>query len=86
MTKSYSLAAARSHLADVVDELEASGEIELTRRGKRVAVLVSATRYARLSGEAPSFTEALARFRERFDTAEVGLEPAWATSLRVSAV
>lgn len=82
MTKSYSLASARSHLAEVVDELEAAGEIELTRRGKRVAVLVSAKRYAHLNGETPSFTAALARFRGRFDLADVGLDPSWTASLR----
>ncbi len=82
MTKSYSLATARSHLAEVIDELEASGEIELTRRGRRVAVLVSADRYARLRGDPPSFTDALARFRERFEPADVGLAASWATSLR----
>ncbi len=82
MTKSYSLASARSHLAEVIDQLETSGEIELTRRGRRVAVLVSADRYARLRGETSSFTDALARFRHRFDLAEVGLDPSWATALR----
>lgn len=44
MTKCDSLASARSQLADVVDGLEARGEIELMRRGMRVAVLVSAIR------------------------------------------
>lgn len=82
MTKSYSLASARSHLAEVIDQLEASGEIELTRRGRRVAVLVSADRYALLRGERPSFTDALARFRERFELADVGLDASWATQLR----
>lgn len=80
--KSYSLASARSHLAEVIDQLEASGEIELTRRGRRVAVLVSADRYALLHGERPSFTDALARFRERFELTEVGVDPSWATPLR----
>jgi prevent-host-death family protein len=82
MKRSYSLASARSHLAEVIEQLQGSGEIELTRRGKRVAVLVSADRYALMSRTRPSFAEALARFRERVDLDEVGLDRSWATGLR----
>ena len=41
MTKRYSVAEARSSLPTIVDQVEAGQEIELTRRGIGVAVVVS---------------------------------------------
>ena len=41
MAKRYSIAEARSNLSSIVDQAEAGQEIELTRRGKPVAVVVS---------------------------------------------
>ncbi|MEW6569314.1 MAG: type II toxin-antitoxin system prevent-host-death family antitoxin, partial [Chloroflexota bacterium] len=41
MTKRYSIAEARQNLAAVVHELERRARIELTRRGKPVAVMLS---------------------------------------------
>ena len=41
MVKKYSIAEARTHLPTIIDEAEAGLEIELTRRGKPVAVIVS---------------------------------------------
>ena len=38
MSKSYSVANARARLANIVHEVEAGAEVELTRRGKKVAV------------------------------------------------
>lgn len=82
MPKSYSLADARSHLAEIVDEAEAGREVELTRRGKKVAIVVSAARYARLKGTGVGFAEAYDRFTRRFDLAKVGLDEDWAAGLR----
>ena len=41
MAKRYSIAEARSNLPTIVDQVEAGQEIELTRRGKAVAVVLS---------------------------------------------
>lgn len=82
MVKSYSLASARAQLAALVDELDDGNDVELTRRGKPVAVLVSAAKYARLREDAPAFAAAFARFKQRFDLGETGLEPSWAEGLR----
>jgi prevent-host-death family protein len=51
MSKSYTVADARAKLAQIVDDVENGKEIELTRRGKKVAVVMSAARYARLRGD-----------------------------------
>jgi prevent-host-death family protein len=82
MSKSYSLASARAKLADIVDEVEAGSDVELTRRGKKVAVMVSAAKYARLRGERVAFMTAYETFRARHDLAEAGVDPDWAHKLR----
>lgn len=82
VSKSYSVASARAKLAEIVDEVESGKEVELTRRGKKVAVVVSAARYARLRGHRLAFMTAYATFRTQHDLGEVGIEPDWAERLR----
>ena len=82
MSKSYSVANARARLADIVSEVESGSDVELTRRGKKVAVVVSAARYARLCGERVAFITAYETFRAQHDLAEAGVDPNWARQLR----
>ena len=82
MSKSYSVANARAKLANILQEVEAGAEVELTRRGKKVAVMMSAARYARLRGERVAFMTAYETFRTNHDLAEAGLDPNWARELR----
>lgn len=82
MPKTYTVATARAHLARIVSEAEAGRDVELTRRGKKVAVVLSAERYARLNGEPGGFAQAYDRFLRRFSLDEVGLTPDWAAGLR----
>ena len=49
------IAEARSELPRLVHEVERGRTVEITRRGRPVAVLVSVDDHRRLSGEAPSF-------------------------------
>lgn len=69
MTKKFSIAEAKDRLSKLVHNVERGGMIEITRRGKPVAVLLSASDYARLRQERPGFWEACARFREQTDPA-----------------
>ena len=46
MPKRYSIAEARNHLPAIVHDAENGAPIELTRRGKPVAVLISASEWA----------------------------------------
>jgi prevent-host-death family protein len=62
MAKRYSIAEARSNLPTIVDQAEAGQEIELTRRGKPVAVLISLREIQRMRGERTSFGDAYRRF------------------------
>jgi prevent-host-death family protein len=82
MARSYSIASARAKLGRIVDEVEAGTEIELTRRGKPVAVVVSPGRYARLTGDRAAFTTAYETFRGEHDLRALGVEPEWASGLR----
>lgn len=73
MNKSYSIAQARAALPAIVDEADA-GPVEITRRGKPVAVVLSLTDYERLRSTRPTFSEAYARFREGVDLTTLGLD------------
>lgn len=74
MTKRYSIAEARASLPSIVDEVEAGNEIELTRRGKSVAVVLSRQLYDRMRAPRPAFADGYTAFRERFDLKEIGDE------------
>jgi prevent-host-death family protein len=82
MAKTYSIAAARAQLAELVDQAESGKDVELTRRGKKVAVLLSAAKYARLSGDRVAFMSAFDNFCLENDMREIGVEPGWAEGLR----
>ncbi len=82
MTKTYSIAAARAALSTIVDEVEAGAAIELTKRGKPVAVVLSAQEYERLRGGRLAFGDALREFMKRHDAGAVGLGEAFVDGLR----
>ena len=82
MPKSYSIASARAKLSDIVDAVEGGSEVELTRRGKKVAVVMSAARYARLQGKRVAFMQAYETFRAAHDLGQAGVDRNWAPSLR----
>lgn len=66
MSKQYSIADARRNLPSVIDEAESGLEVQLTRRGKAVAVVVSVEAYERLKSQRSSFGEAYQDFRKRY--------------------
>ena len=74
MTKRYSIAEARNNLPALVHDAEAGTPIELTRRGKRVAMLISASDYERLAKGGPSFWSALQAFRKEHDLSELDVD------------
>ena len=55
MSKSYYIAEARHDLAAVVHQLEQQSHIQLTRRGKPVAMLLSVCEYNPLDGPGARF-------------------------------
>ena len=54
MLKQYSIAKARDHFTSLVRTVERESAVELTRRGKPVAVILSIREYERLSAQLES--------------------------------
>ena len=63
MSKRYSIAEAKDHLPRLVRAAERDGAVEITRRGRPVAMLVSMEEYERLHGRRVGFWQALEAFR-----------------------
>lgn len=66
-----SISNARDSLPSIVREAERGSPVELTRRGKRVAVLLSADEYERLKPPPASLWSAVQQFRARHDLSEI---------------
>jgi prevent-host-death family protein len=75
MSKSFSIAEAKNRLPELVRSAEQDETIQLTRRGKPVAVLLSAQRYERLQKGKVDFWEAYLAFRQRYNLDELDLDP-----------
>ena len=63
----YSIAQARDRLARILREVESEGTVQLTRRGRPVAVILSGTEYERLLRRASrerSLLEAIMQWRQ----------------------
>jgi prevent-host-death family protein len=80
--REYSIASAKDHLAEAVRAAEAGEPITLTRRGRPVAVIISAAEYRRLVGPRGDFWAALQTFRATLDGERDGVEPEYWESLR----
>ena len=74
MSKRYSIAEARSHLPAIVDQAEAGLEIELTRRGKPVAVVVSPRELERQRSDDVRFSDAYNKFLKQYTLDKVGID------------
>ena len=74
MSKRYSIAEARSNLPTIVDQAEAGAEVELTRRGKPVAVIISHRQLERLRSDRPRFVDAYRAFLRKHSLPDVGIE------------
>jgi prevent-host-death family protein len=82
MPQRYSIAEARSRLPRIVDQAEAGIEIELTRRGQPVAVLVSHREFERLRGKRLHFRDAYRKFLKTHSLRDVGIDDDFGASAR----
>ncbi|MBI4616063.1 MAG: type II toxin-antitoxin system Phd/YefM family antitoxin [Planctomycetes bacterium] len=82
MSRSYSIAEARGNLAAILAEVECGGAVGITRRGKPVAVVLSAAAYERMSRSGLAFGEAYRAWRERHDPEDLDLGREFFASLR----
>ena len=74
MDTGYSIAETRDNLARLVHEAERGSVVHITRRGRVVAVLLSADEHARLRAASGGLWDRLCRFRATLETEGLGLE------------
>jgi prevent-host-death family protein len=74
MTRTYSVAEARSSLPAILDQAESGLDVELTRRGKPVAVVVSMREFERLRGDRPRFGEVYRNFLKTHSLDAIGVD------------
>lgn len=74
MSESYSIAEARDNFAAIVRNVEEVSKVELTRRGRPVAVLLSIEEYRRLTVERKDFWYAYTKFRDEVGLRRLGIE------------
>jgi len=86
MSHRYSIAEARASLPTIIDQAEAGLEIELTRRGKPVAVVVSFREFERLRADRPRFGDVYRSFLKKHPLDQVGLEDDVVASTREKGV
>jgi len=67
MTRRYSLSYAQDNLAEIVREMEEGESVELTEKGKPVAVLVSTEDFERFKRQSPGRREAKGDFGEAIE-------------------
>lgn len=82
MIKEYSIAEARDQFTTIVRELETTPSIQLTRRGRPVAMLLAIEEYERLAAGRTGFWDNYQAFRNAVDLAELDIDPAVFEGLR----
>ncbi len=75
MSEQYSIASARHNLAALVRRLEKEHLIQITRRGKTVAVLISLHEYQRLAAERTGFWKTYSDFSKAINLSDLKIEP-----------
>lgn len=82
VTQQYSIDHARRHLTRLIDEIESGAEVQITRKDRPVAVLISMSEYARISARRDSFSLVYAEFHDRYPDVAPGIGPRYFRSLR----
>jgi len=75
MSKTYSIAEAKSHLSRLVHLVEEGVPVELTRRGRPVAVVLSIEEYKQLRTPRKSSWDAVEKFQASHNVAELDIDP-----------
>lgn len=82
MQKQVSIAEAKNKLSSIVHSVERGPCVELTRRGKPVAILLSIKEYQKLSSKNPGFWNALRQFRENIKAEGIEIDGSFFDGLR----
>jgi len=78
----YSIANAKNSLSRIVHEAEQGETVHLTRRGKLVAVLLSAKEFQKMSNKQPSPADALQQFLSDKNYKDIDIGPTVFEGLR----
>lgn len=73
MQKQFSIAEAKNRLPTIIHYVEKGPSVELTRRGKPVAVLLSIQEYERLSLKYTGFWRAVSEYRRKIENEGIGI-------------
>jgi antitoxin Phd len=73
MVPRYSVTQARDHFAEIIHSLESQPRVEVTRRGRPVAVLISIEAYERLQAAQADFWTSYQAFRTAHDLNSLNL-------------
>lgn len=82
MVLRYSIAEARNRFAKIIHDLDHVSQVEVTRRGQPVAVLLSIEAFERMKAQRSNFWQAYTAFREAFGLEQEGIEPELFTGAR----
>ncbi len=69
--KQFTVAEARNQLPNLLHQVECAGSVQISRRGKPVAVLLSMVEYQKLQRGPKSFGDVMAEFRSRHDLSDM---------------
>lgn len=75
MIPRYSVAQTRNRFAEIVHSLETQPRVEVTRRGRPVAVLISIEAFERLQATQADFWDNYQAFRAAYDLAGLEIGP-----------
>ncbi|MGC8780746.1 MAG: type II toxin-antitoxin system Phd/YefM family antitoxin [Anaerolineae bacterium] len=75
MIPRYSIAQARDRFTEIIRSLESQERVEVTRRGRPVAVLISFEAFERLQKARADFWESYQAFRADHDLATLAIGP-----------
>jgi antitoxin Phd len=75
MVPKYSIADARNRFAEIVHALKHVPQVEVTRRGRPVAVLISVEEFERLRAGGAGFWSAYSAYRDEHDLEALDIEP-----------
>ena len=74
MVRQCSISEARNNLPNLIREVEHGPPVELTRRGRQVAVLLSISDFQRLTSGKDDLWTAIQRFRARHDLSDLDID------------
>ncbi|MBW1881201.1 MAG: type II toxin-antitoxin system prevent-host-death family antitoxin [Deltaproteobacteria bacterium] len=73
MTKKYSIAEARKALPRLLHEVEDGQHVEITRRGRPVAMVIPLDEYLRLASDPDGFMKAYSSWRQTVEPEDLAL-------------